>query len=147
MKQALRPLYVAEPSATFTLRPPAVVDSSVMCSALFDEPERAQAFEQMAAKVLWAPRLLGYEVISVALKKLRQGAVREAIERALADYFRHTIEIVDPAHDEQFELAVRYGLSTYDAAYLWLAAELRAPLLTFDKKLGLAAKSHLESLG
>ena len=27
-------------------------------------------------------------------------------------------------------------LSAYDAAYLWLAAELKAPLATFDRKLG-----------
>ena len=146
MSQAMRPLYVAEPSMAYAFRPAAVVDSSVMCAGLFNEPEAAQAFAQMAGKSLLAPRLLGYEVISVALKKLRLGATREAVERALADYLRHAIEIVDPAHDEQFALAARYGLTGYDAAYLWLAAELRAPLLTFDKKLGLAAKTHLESL-
>ena len=43
-------------------------------------------------------------------------------------------------------LAVRYGLSTYDAAYLSLAAELRAPLATFDEKLATAATAHLASL-
>ena len=146
MSAAQRPLYVAEPSASHAMRPAAVVDSSVVCAALFNEPERELAFEQMAGKFLLAPRLLGYEVISVALKKLRQGAAREAIDRSLIDYFRHAIEIVDPAHDEQFSLAARYGVSTDDAAYLWLAGELRAPLLTFDKKLGTAARQHLGSL-
>jgi predicted nucleic acid-binding protein len=146
MSQASRPLYVAEPSMAFAYRPAAVVDSSVMCAALFNEPEASQAFAQMAGKSLLAPRLLGYEVVSVALKKLQRGAAREAVERALADFLRHAIDIVDPAHDEQFALATRYGLTSYDAAYLWLAAELRAPLLTFDKKLAQAAKTHLESL-
>ena len=46
---------------------------------------------------------------------------------------------------EQFELALRYDLSGYDAAYLWLAAELKAPLATFDKKLA-AAHAHLSGL-
>jgi predicted nucleic acid-binding protein len=147
MSAPLRPIYVAEPPAQYIARPPAVVDSSVLCAALFNEPERAQAFAQMAGKFLLAPRLLGYEVISVALKKLRQGVPRDAVERSVADYMRHSIEIVDPEHDEQFALATRYGLSGYDAAYLWLAAELRAPLLTFDKKLGDAAQLHLQSLG
>ena len=147
MSQATRPLYVAEPSMAYAYRPAAVVDSSVICAALFNEPEAAMAFAQMAGKSLLAPRLLGYEVVSVALKKLRRGATHEAVERALADYLRQAIEIVDPAHDEQFALAGRYQLTGYDAAYLWLAAELRAPLLTFDKKLGQAAKAHLESLG
>ena len=39
-------------------------------------------------------------------------------------------------------LAQRYNLSAYDAAYLWLAAELKAPLATFDTTLGEAAKAH-----
>jgi predicted nucleic acid-binding protein len=40
-------------------------------------------------------------------------------------------------------IALRYALITYDAAYLWLAAELRAPLATFDLSLGRAAQQHL----
>ena len=37
-------------------------------------------------------------------------------------------------------------LSGYDADYIWLAAELKAPLATFDRKLATAAKAHLASL-
>jgi len=43
-------------------------------------------------------------------------------------------------------LAMQYNLSAYDAAYLWLAAELKCPLATFDDKLATAAKIHLASL-
>jgi len=43
-------------------------------------------------------------------------------------------------------LASRYKLSAYDAAYLWLAAELKTPLATFDEKLATAAQAHLPSL-
>jgi len=38
------------------------------------------------------------------------------------------------------ELAVRFGVSSYDAAYLELAERLRSPLYTFDQKLERAAK-------
>ena len=43
-------------------------------------------------------------------------------------------------------MARRYGLSAYDAAYLWLASQLKAPLATFDRKLGEAARQHLGAL-
>ena len=42
--------------------------------------------------------------------------------------------------------AARYELSAYDAAYLWLAAELRAPLATFDRRLAEATQAHLGTL-
>ena len=47
---------------------------------------------------------------------------------------------------DSFDLPLRYNLSGYDAAYLWLAAKLKAPLATFDQKLGEAAKTHLGML-
>jgi len=37
----------------------------------------------------------------------------------------------------------RPNLTAYDAAYLWLAADLRAPLVTFDVDLGAAARRFL----
>jgi predicted nucleic acid-binding protein len=45
---------------------------------------------------------------------------------------------IDPAG--VVEVALRRRLSTYDAAYLWLAASLDAPLATFDRRLGEAAR-------
>jgi predicted nucleic acid-binding protein len=43
----------------------------------------------------------------------------------------------------QYALAMRYRLSAYDAAYLWLAGSLQAPLATFDAKLAGAARDYL----
>lgn len=40
-------------------------------------------------------------------------------------------------------LAQRYKLTAYDAAYLWLAERLEAPLATFDAALARAARDHL----
>jgi predicted nucleic acid-binding protein len=40
-------------------------------------------------------------------------------------------------------LAHRYKLTAYDAAYLWLAERLEAPLATFDNLLARAAQEHL----
>ena len=55
-----------------------------------------------------------------------------------------TLHRVEP--QQALTLARRYQLSAYDAAYLWLAAELKAPLATFDDKLAAAAQTRWASL-
>ena len=137
------PLVVAEPPAAWAERPRLVVDASVVASALFDEAGAEAALSWMRGRRLCAPHLLDCEVAHVALAKMRQGcdpgAVREAMRmHALAQIERHPVDAI-----EVFELASRAKLSAYDAAYLWLARTLGAPLATFDAKLGAAALREL----
>ncbi len=139
-------LHVAEPPASYLVRPPLVVDCSVLSSAIFNEDTRLLALQSMAGRMLHAPHLLDHEIVSVALKKSRLGWSAEVIADALADYSVQEIEMHATQAEAQHELAGRYGLSSYDAAYLWLAAALKAPLATFDKKLATAAKVHLATL-
>ena len=146
MTTAQRTLYVAQPPAAFLVRPPMVVDCSVICGILFDEPWRAEAIARLSGRTLYAPYLLDHEVISVTLKKHRHQWSRESIAAALQDYDQYQIELRETDLAAQFDLALRCQLSSYDAAYLWLAAELKAPLATFDEKLGRAAQTHLASL-
>lgn len=143
---APRTLHVAEPPATYLMRPPVVVDSSAICAVLFDEAERGDAAAQMAGKTLYAPYLLDHEVISVTLKKRRLQWPADSLALALDEYGSWPIELRKTDPKAQYELAMRYKLSAYDAAYLWLAAELKAPLATFDEKLAKAARVHLASL-
>lgn len=139
-------LYIAEPSAIYLARPPLVVDCSVLSAAIFDESTRDQAIALLSGKQLFAPYLLDCEIASVALKKDRLGWSAASISLALADYIAHDIERHGTDPQAQYAIAQRYKLSAYDAAYLWLAAELKAPLATFDEKLATAAKAHLASL-
>ena len=143
MKQ---PVLVAEPPAAYRLRAPLVVDCSLLAAVLFDEPERDDALDRMSGCELFAPHLLDFEIASVALKKSRQG-LAEVAACALADYGALPLSQQPIDIQEQVALALRYDLSTYDAAYLWLAAELKAPLATLDRRLGEAAQRHLQSLG
>lgn len=123
-----------------------VVDCSVVCGILFDEPWRTEAMSQIAGKMLYAPYLLDHEVVSVTLKKHRQAWSRASIATALEGYGQYEIELRDTDPAQQLDLALQYKLSAYDAAYLWLAAELKAPLATFDEKLAKAASACLSSL-
>lgn len=146
MREPARPIFVAEPPAQYLARPPIVVDASIVCAVLFDEAERDDARLRLAGKQLLSPRLLDHEVINVAVKKQRMGLPASAVERALADYAEQGIELFDTDVLPQYLLARQYGLSGYDAAYLWLAGELRLPLATFDRQLADAATRHLAAL-
>lgn len=139
-------LFVAEPPVAYQVRPPVVVDSSAICAVLFDEAERDEAMSRISGKSLYAPYLLDHEVISVTLKKRRQNWPADSLALALSEYDDYEIELRETDLPAQYALAARYGLSAYDAAYLWLAAELKAPLATFDEKLAVAARTHLASL-
>lgn len=96
----------------------------------------------MSGMELYAPNLLDHELVNVALKKSRAGRP-DVASQALADFadLRVTRCTVNAA--VQFELANRMNLSAYDAAYLQLALDLGAPLATFDRQLGMAAKEAL----
>ncbi|MFN7641007.1 MAG: type II toxin-antitoxin system VapC family toxin [bacterium] len=137
-------LHIAEPPAQYQVRPPIVVDCSALAGIVFREPWGEQAAQQLEARSLHAPWLLQVEIASVAVKKMRRGEEHAAYGLGLAADMAidlHAVDAVAVAH-----LAQRYQLSAYDAAYLWLAAELRCPLATFDAQLAHAAQSHLASL-
>lgn len=135
-------LIVAEPRGRYARRVPLVADCSVLASVLFDEPERDAALDALRGCDLFAPDLVDHELVSVAVKKARLG-LEETARQGLADLTR--LDLTRRAVDAtaQWQLALAFELSAYDAAYLWLAAELRAPLATFDARLGAAAQRHL----
>lgn len=138
-------LIVAEPPAAWRVMPPLVVDCNLLAAMLFQEAQRGEAEARLSDRDIHAPTLLDYELASVALKKAHSGATSAAVE-GLARYATLSIRLHSVDIDEVLGLAGRYELSAYDAAYLWLAADLRAPLATFDRKLGNAAVRHLGSL-
>lgn len=146
-QDSVRELFLAEPAAQYLVPQPAVVDASLLCAVLFAEPEAPAAQQQLDGRRLCAPRFLAQEVLNVIVTKHRRGLELAAAQRVLAIYEKLTLELIDPDLPAQLTLALRYGLSGYDAAYLWLAGELRAPLLTFDRKLAQAAQQHLAALG
>lgn len=140
-------LHLAEPPAGYLGRPPIVVDCSVLSAALFEEEAREAAWRALAGKTLHAPGLLDSEIASVALKKHRAGAPVAMIQSALSRYLEQEIELHRPDVQGQYALALRFGVSGYDAAYLWLAGFLRAPLATFDSRLAKAARAYLADPG
>jgi predicted nucleic acid-binding protein len=137
-------LRVAEPAAAYDRRPRLVADATVLAAALFGEAEQQQAAALLQARALCVPYLADHEIANVALKKLRRERLAEsAVLACLEAYASLDLERHAVAVGPVFSLAQRYQLTAYDAAYLWLAEQLQAPLATFDVHLAAAAQKHL----
>lgn len=135
-------LHVAEPAPAYAHLPPAVVDASVLCAIVFVEPELDESLIRAGKHRLHAPDLLPYEVANVAAMKHRRGEPLDDLRAALQRFAALDLVLEPVEAGATLELAARYGLTAYDAAYLWLAASRRVPLLTFDRKLAEAARRH-----
>jgi predicted nucleic acid-binding protein len=136
-------LYLAEPSPRFGVPKPSVVDTSVVAALLFAEREQPEAARMLAACRPMAPDLLVHEITNVAVNKLRRGEPLDLLRQRLANFGNLAIELVPPDIALTLDLAARFKLTAYDAAYLALAGTLQCPLCTFDKRLADAAQLYL----
>jgi predicted nucleic acid-binding protein len=121
--------------------PARVVDASVVAAWCFREPRASEALALLQQADLYAPSLMAYELISIAVRKA--GAYPDTVD-LLSDALQTALALpiywsdVDPA--AVFRLAVDAKLTGYDASYLYLARVQGAPLATFDRRLALAAR-------
>jgi predicted nucleic acid-binding protein len=114
-----------------------VVDASVAVRAVAGTSAGDQALRvRLVNSVCHAPHLIDAEVGNVLRKQVSTGAIEadtaeaglRALEPLIAARYAHTA-FVKPAW------SLRHNFSYYDALYVALAARLRAPLLTADKRL------------
>jgi predicted nucleic acid-binding protein len=138
---------IAEPLLAYWPKPPAIVDCNLVAAIVFDEERQVEALAALGGKHPVAPTLLRYEMANVAMNKLRRRECQldEALE-GLGHFDAFAIDLAEVALAPVLQLADRYQLSAYEAAYLWLAGELRAPLLTFDSRLAEAGRDYLARL-
>ena len=113
-----------------------VIDASVLVDALL---AAGPARVRLASDNLQAPELIDAELLSVLRRlvlaeKLQEGHALQAL--ATADHLglrRHPSRSLWPRAWE-----LRTNLSAYDALYVALAEQLKAPLLTADARLARA---------
>lgn len=113
-----------------------VVDASAVGAMLFNETDGETIRAHVSGETLIAPQLIDYELANVCLKKIRRAPDLQAPLLALlagVEFVSLARVAVPPT--EVAALAVRTGLSAYDAAYLWLAVSRDIELVTLDKRL------------
>lgn len=118
-----------------------VIDTSFVIAYLLPEDNREHTISifKQAAKfevLLIAPSLLSYEVANALLAATsRKRIAKELAAKILMIYRKIKINRVDIDVNKILDIALKYKLSCYDASYLALAKQEKAPLLTFDGKL------------
>lgn len=126
---------------------PFVVDNSVVVGWHFTgqkTPYTEAVFDLLARDMAHAPALWPLEFSNVVRKALLSKRISEARAREIMMFQASLPLAVDgviPIPAENMNLALRYGLSSYDAAYLDLALRLRLPIATLDGALRDAAEA------
>ena len=125
---------------------PIVIDNSVFlawCMGDEEEPTAASAMQHVAEQGGVAPRIWWYELRNALLVNERRGRISpQQVSDTLVDSLALGISI-DDEHDESrlLELARRFALSVYDAAYLEVAFRRSLALATLDHRLRKAAET------
>jgi heme-degrading monooxygenase HmoA/predicted nucleic acid-binding protein len=126
-----------------------VLDNSVALTWCFEE-ERTPATEALLEQVgdagAVAPMLWPLEALNGLLVAERRGRLDADRRRLLAGFLRALPIKLDEETAGQVwtdisQLAERFGLSSYDAAYLELAQRHRLPLASLDRDLRIAAEA------
>jgi predicted nucleic acid-binding protein len=127
---------------------PFVLDNSVVTGWYL--PDQASAYTEAIALQLQTdkalvPSLWQMELANVLKTACTKGKLPLNHARQILDVLGQLPIEVDtgaaPGQRQLFELAMRYGLSSYDAAYLELAMLHGLPLATRDEQLKLAARA------
>jgi predicted nucleic acid-binding protein len=124
---------------------PFVIDNSVVSGWYLDN--QATPYSQAVAERLqddraWAPALWELELTNVLRTScLRQRLTAQNAQAILGHLCTLPIDIDrdPPPPREMLALALRFGLSSYDAAYLELALRKQLPIATQDAELREAA--------
>ena len=122
-----------------------VVDASVAIAWIFEDevtPETEAVLDRLSDQEAHAPGLWELEIANVVLSAERRGRISEIATAQIMERLRDLpirINPDNPRLHHLLEVARRYGLTSYDAAYLTLALQLNLPLATLDRDLAAAA--------
>lgn len=118
-----------------------VVDASAVLALIFQDENVDEMRDLVMKSVkgeleLWAPNLLKLEIANV----IKSGVRSRRLDKDLAlkmyqSFLDLKINYADVDENKSLEMAVKYNLTAYDAAYLYLSRKLAAELKSYDTQL------------
>jgi predicted nucleic acid-binding protein len=123
--------------------PAVVIDTSAVLAVLLHEPERRALVAATREATLLAPGSVPWEVGNGLIAGFRRGRLTARdVDEAWRSFERIPLQLADVRVARALVLAEQHGLYAHDAYVLELARVQRAPLLTLDRRV-LVAAGHL----
>ena len=128
-----------------------VFDSSFVCALIIPDEKNSHT-DRLYAKIKneeekYAPQIIWYEIANIFKNLLRRrrctyNEILQLFPSLNAIRFTTDSETGIDYSQKLLRLCNEYNISSYDAAYLELAARKKAVLCTLDDGLKIAAKKH-----
>lgn len=115
-----------------------VVDTNLLAYLLLPTPHAVQADAVLLKDQDWvAPALIHSEFRNVVLGAVRRKDIERRHAPTLLDRAAEVITVPDGGVDGKavLSLALESGCSAYDCEFVWLAQDLRVPLVTADRQV------------
>jgi len=119
-----------------------VVDTSALIAVIADEPERNKIIDLTTGNALIGPGSIPWEIgnaFSAMFK--RQRLTMDEAQKGLLIFETIPLRYIKPDFVNAVSISKQTNMYAYDAYFLDCAIRQKAPLLTLDRKLILAAKS------
>jgi predicted nucleic acid-binding protein len=108
----------------------------VLIAVVSSEPSKAAVIGATRGAELIAPPSVPWEIGNALSAMLRRRRVsEEEVLKAIGEFERIPLALVDVELDESLRLASQMGIYAYDAYLIRCALRYRCPLLTLDRRL------------
>jgi predicted nucleic acid-binding protein len=119
-----------------------VIDTSVLIAVIVDEPDRKTIIELTTGNILIGPGSIPWEIgnaFSAMFK--RQRLTLEEARKGLTIFESIPLRYIKPDFTNAVTISKQTNMYAYDAYFIDCAIRQKAPLLTLDRKLKIAAQS------
>ncbi len=119
-----------------------VIDTSALIAVIVDEPERNTIIEITTGNILISPGSIAWEIgnaFSAMFKRKR--LTLEQARKGLAIFEDIPLRYIKPDFVNAVTISKQTNMYAYDAYFIDCAIRQKAPLLTLDRKLKIAAQS------
>jgi len=125
-----------------------VIDTSTLIAVIVGEPERDRIVEFTTGNTLIGPGSIPWEIGNAFSTMFKQNRLTlDEAQRGLVIFDGIPLRYTKPDFINALKISKKANMHAYDAYFLDCAVRHKAPLLTLDRKLKIAAqKLNLETM-